>query len=1066
MGAEPLRLQLSTDGSADLVRHCAEVKSALHDLAVEAQSTQNAASGALDEVVKKTQELFDASVRTRAAWEDVAEASLEYASALKEVRAAQEAATKEATEDNISRLAKAMQGAAGAHEKLAAAQKATGESSSSLMGLFERLGTSIGGQVGVPVGQVTSTFGEFESVLASTGGEIGIVIAACAALTVGAYEMGAAFAQNARQIATQADLMGISTTQYQLLGEASERAGLGAEAGRYGMLMLNMELTRGLESGGRHADMLRKLGIAGMQEGEAADVLVSKLMDENTADKTAAEMKELLGRRGMMLVEVLKQEAEMQKESGKSAAEFRAEHEKAGDVIDKFGIQLGEDVNGELAKSKEAWHAISNELGMIFAPIAATVAIGLQRLAEGLGLVLRPLVGLEHWFDKVLGDADTPAKVDKQAEAVKALGQQLAVLQHAESEASSRGENVKATLAAMTPAIQVLRNQYLALGEEVPAALDKMYHEALRADEGPKRAEEALAAEKKLRDAQFTAQEAAIKRAHTLGETTSEQELTQLRTLNNMKLTYEEDYYNRKEALAKKMAGVKGEKADLTSIEGERAAVEEKWAAKDAELRGETAAKRKAQDEAMAREDVAQAKRASEDVLAVDEFTAKEQYANREINAAAYARMLQDFARRRTDIEKMALEGELAETIKAGGDNAAKIKEIQDKITEIIRKGALDQAKARQEGNHLIEADEKRTLTAQVADANELAKERLSIRRRDIDQEYAMNRLSASERRAQQLAAIDEEYRVEESGVAAQMALLKAWHKEATAEYTAYENQLKALERKRIADEADVNRQFERDTKKSLDTASRDFDAFVTRWEASHKGLAAQSARLWLSMSQQGVLSIKQLSTEFNSAVTSWAMGQEKFSKAIMQSWMALSKAVINYILQMIETWIVESILGISQHKSAAMANVMAEAGVAGAAQYANVMMAVPFPANLPLAPAMAMAAMAQTISIGSAAAGALTKEEMVAVLHPHEMVLPAHISTPLQAALNPASFRPSAPLTAPTSTMNTRNLRLNYAPQISGTNKRELEDTSHRHSRQLSQMMRRELRRGGLPSL
>jgi hypothetical protein len=79
------------------------------------------------------------------------------------------------------------------------------------------------------------------------------------------------------------------------------------------------------------------------------------------------------------------------------------------------------------------------------------------------------------------------------------------------------------------------------------------------------------------------------------------------------------------------------------------------------------------------------------------------------------------------------------------------------------------------------------------------------------------------------------------------------------------------------------------------------------------------------------------------------------------------------------------------------------KAGVAAAAQFANVIESVPFPENLALAPSMAAAAFAQTEAFGvagSADRGAYLSQDMPIFAHARELVLPADISDHIMASM------------------------------------------------------------------
>jgi hypothetical protein len=79
------------------------------------------------------------------------------------------------------------------------------------------------------------------------------------------------------------------------------------------------------------------------------------------------------------------------------------------------------------------------------------------------------------------------------------------------------------------------------------------------------------------------------------------------------------------------------------------------------------------------------------------------------------------------------------------------------------------------------------------------------------------------------------------------------------------------------------------------------------------------------------------------------------------------------------------------------VAIVSSEAGVAGAAAFASVMAALPFPVNVATAPGVMAAAIAVTlgnIGLASAAGGMEVLHNQVVKVHENEMILPSHLST------------------------------------------------------------------------
>jgi hypothetical protein len=123
------------------------------------------------------------------------------------------------------------------------------------------------------------------------------------------------------------------------------------------------------------------------------------------------------------------------------------------------------------------------------------------------------------------------------------------------------------------------------------------------------------------------------------------------------------------------------------------------------------------------------------------------------------------------------------------------------------------------------------------------------------------------------------------------------------------------------------------------------------------------------------------------------------------------------------------------------------DAGAAGAAAFASVMEALPFPINVSTAPEVAAAAVAQTLgflAVGAAEKGAVLKEDMLIAAHKNETILPPPISLGLQnlisaGGLQPPSVNvppelsnPAGPTTNNTGGATTNNYKtVNVKPEI-----------------------------------
>lgn len=142
-------------------------------------------------------------------------------------------------------------------------------------------------------------------------------------------------------------------------------------------------------------------------------------------------------------------------------------------------------------------------------------------------------------------------------------------------------------------------------------------------------------------------------------------------------------------------------------------------------------------------------------------------------------------------------------------------------------------------------------------------------------------------------------------------------------------------------------------------------------------------------------------------------------------------------------------------------AMVTGDAGAAGAAGFASVMEALPFPVNIAVAPGVAAAAVAETLGflpIAIAERGAVFgNSEALTLAHPYEMMLPAPISRGAQKMFTAAD---KGDLGGGGDTHHHHNT---YAPQISAIDSRGVADLLDKHSAEFFRMIRRGARNGQL---
>lgn len=184
-----------------------------------------------------------------------------------------------------------------------------------------------------------------------------------------------------------------------------------------------------------------------------------------------------------------------------------------------------------------------------------------------------------------------------------------------------------------------------------------------------------------------------------------------------------------------------------------------------------------------------------------------------------------------------------------------------------------------------------------------------------------------------------------------------------------------------------------------------------------------QNQTLWGTVMQQFNLSEKQvtdsLKNDFTSFFMSLASGTRTAAQAFAEFGLSILHSLEEIAAQMLSNIIITELLnavGVGGNSTQVTKTITSNdmmiasnAGAAGAAAFASAMEALPFPANVATAPAVMAEAIATTMSnlaLGTAARGAVLPEDMLVQAHKDEMILPPHLSTGLQQAIDKDSFR------------------------------------------------------------
>ncbi len=171
-----------------------------------------------------------------------------------------------------------------------------------------------------------------------------------------------------------------------------------------------------------------------------------------------------------------------------------------------------------------------------------------------------------------------------------------------------------------------------------------------------------------------------------------------------------------------------------------------------------------------------------------------------------------------------------------------------------------------------------------------------------------------------------------------------------------------------------------------------------------------QQGTLWQQLQRQwnqaGAEVKTSLTGDFKNLFMELSSGTTSAGKAFTEFGLSVLKTLEEIAAQMLATIVMQELMNAlgfgantTQLAKTIATNTMlitSNAGAAGAAGFASVMAAVPFPFNIALAPAVMAEAIATTLSnlaLGSAAGGAFLSEDTILQAHRNEMVLPAPLS-------------------------------------------------------------------------
>jgi hypothetical protein len=190
---------------------------------------------------------------------------------------------------------------------------------------------------------------------------------------------------------------------------------------------------------------------------------------------------------------------------------------------------------------------------------------------------------------------------------------------------------------------------------------------------------------------------------------------------------------------------------------------------------------------------------------------------------------------------------------------------------------------------------------------------------------------------------------------------------------------------------------------------------------------------------------LKQIDANFNQHVMSWVTGQETIKQSLEQSWNSIASNAIQNLARMAEQQILYHALGIELEKK----GILVQAKSAAAHAFTSVMKALPFPADVIVAPIAAAGAFAGVAAFGSFDQGGIVPNTGMHMLHKKEMVLDERLSTGIQQAI--LGGRGGS---------RSGDVNLNYNAHGAGS------PADHkRNAADIVKIIKREQRRGALPS-
>lgn len=505
-----------------------------------------------------------------------------------------------------------------------------------------------------------------------------------------------------------------------------------------------------------------------------------------------------------------------------------------------------------------------------------------------------------------------------------------------------------------------------------------------------------IEAERKARQSEYQSRVELARQGFQLSQITLEQEVLLLETAEQQKYQAELRYYEQRKALALREQRETGKPAApvIAGLNVDEANAHEEMTRRNAAVDAEAEQERKRHAEEVSRATIEAAKQAADTQISLEQRQAQQAYESRRAAAVQQISLLNGAAQEetaalisaeneRTTARRKELADELALAKQDPYRNAAQIVTINAQIEEeetihqanLARIRAEGQQKAAEDQRRILQ-DEKRDLEERVSFAEQTANRTYQAEVRFDDLRLKNHELTRGQWYATEKTALDSWYSMQHATLERALADAKNLFGQESDEY-------QKLKRK----ESELDQEF----------------------QARSRELQEQRLQAWRQATEQ-------MTGALFSGINQWIQGQKTFGQAMIQTWNQLVLDVIKDIEQIAAKWIAEhvlmaaiqKILGVGSGNTAQVATNSAanvaiatsDANAAAAAAFESAMVALPFPVNVAVAPALAASTLATGMGFAAGAAfeqGGIVPSTGMALVHGGEMVLPRPISETVQ---------------------------------------------------------------------